>query len=679
MNTMGGRGWGQRESEFADPRTVAAEILRISALGKLTLFVGSFVSARSPSGLPMAAELKQAVLTSLWHGCRRQLNPVLAGSPSTLLRGSEWSALPLEMVIEEILAATDIPVGKLLSFVDRAAPNYNHAVLARLLDEGSTQVVTTNFDEAIEKVWSTPDSRRNLSKPHGTISDPEEVAIRLTQIGRRIPSVKQRKDLEKALRGRDICFVGYSGRDLDIQPVLRSTSIRSVLWITKPPSARESAAATRERQRLQELFGPGTPVRCVAVDADEVFDAVGKALSVLAAPPGKSSPWRRILATTLNAAPWNRQASAVGRILRLSGRPALAADVYGVLESAPLPQLDIATAMLNRAAAFYRRQEFSEAQEAARRAISAFRRLDNAEGLAGSYGFLALILERSSERVSGWALRYLRMSVDLYPSRRSRAALGARLDLGVWLKNRGQFEQAEQTFVDGLHDARASGDLDAQMGFQMCLGILRGTERHEALVAGDSAASCRLARSARYHLRRSRASAGFLANKADELRAVSALIALDLDRSLRRPRLAVAADLLDEAERLAGQSPEPDQRWNVAVMRGDWLNQMDHSEEAVEVLSRAISNARKVPFLFAALRERGRAFASLGRLQAAEEDFARATGLAPSGPHRASAAELLAKIRAQRQRQAGPTSRRRQPDGGANIEAGSTSLEAKPF
>jgi tetratricopeptide (TPR) repeat protein len=114
-------------------------------------------------------------------------------------------------------------------------------------------------------------------------------------------------------------------------------------------------------------------------------------------------------------------------------------------------------------------------------------------------------------------------------------------------------------------------------------------------------------------------------------------------------------------------------------MRSDWLNQMDHSEEAVEVLSRAISNARKVLFLFAAFRERGRAFASLGRLQAAEEDFARATGLAPSGPHRASAAELLAKIRAQRQRQACPTSRRRKPDDGTNIEAENTSLEAKPF
>ncbi len=285
-----------------------------------------------------------------------------------------------------------------------------------------------------------------------------------------------------------------------------------------------------------------------------------------------------------------------------------------------------------------------QARETARKAIGAFRRLDDAEGLAESYGFLALILELSSRRPSGWALRYLRTSVDLHPSRQSRAALGARLDLGVWLKNRGRFEAAEQAFREGMRDARSSGDLDAQMRFQMCLGILRGTERHEALVAGDHAAARRLARSARHHLRRSRASARFLADRADELRAVSALIALDLDRSLRRPRLTVAAELLDEAERLASQSPEPDQRWNVAVMRGDWLNQMGREEEAVEVLSSAIDNARKAPFLFAALRERGRALAGLGRLQAAEDDLARAAALAPSGPHRASATELLAQI-----------------------------------
>lgn len=646
MIAMGGRQRGQRAVELANPRKVAAEILQISASGELTLFVGSFVSARSPTSLPMAAEFKQAVLTTLWRGCRSRLNSVLAGPPSTMLRGSQWPALPLEMLIEEVLAATEIPVDQLLSFLDEATPNYNHAVLARLLDEGSTRVVTTNFDELIEEARSVPGDRRKLSKPHGTISDPAEVTIRLTQVGRRILSVKKRRDLEKDLYGRDICFVGYSGRDLDIQPILKSVSIRSVLWIMKPPSARQSAATALERQRLRELFGAGTPVRCVAVDANETFDALGHALSVPAAPPAGTRRWRGTLATTLSAIPWNRQASAIGRILRLSGRPGLAADVYSVLESAELPELDIANATLNRAAMFYRQQKFGEAKEATRRAVSAFRCLDHAEGLAAGYGLLALILEHSSVRVSGWSLRYLKMSVDLYPSPQSRAALGARLDLGVWLKNRGQFEQAEWTFQEALRDARALGDLDAQMGFQLCIGILRGTERHEALVAGDLAAATRLARSARYYLRRSRKIAKFLAQTADELRAVSALIALDLDRSLRRPRPKMVVDLLNEAEYLARRSPEPDQRWNVASMRGDWLNQMGRSEEAVDILTRAIENAQKAPFVFAALRERGRAFTSLGKLQTAEEDFARAAALAPSGPHQVSAAELLAITRA---------------------------------
>jgi tetratricopeptide (TPR) repeat protein len=179
------------------------------------------------------------------------------------------------------------------------------------------------------------------------------------------------------------------------------------------------------------------------------------------------------------------------------------------------------------------------------------------------------------------------------------------------------------------------------MKLQMCLGILRGTERHEALVAGDSVMAARLARSARYHLRRSRASARFLAVTEDELRAVSALIALELDRSLRRRGLTVAGELLDEAEWLALESAEPDQRWNVASMRGDWLNQKGRSEEAVALLTLAVQNARKTAYVFAALRERGRALRDLGESRAAEADFARAVELAPAGPHRRSAASLL--------------------------------------
>ena len=636
----------RRQAECASSNEIAHEILRVSTEGKLTLFVGSFVSVRAPTGLPMAAELKQAILATLWRECRSRLSPALTGPPSSTLRRSQWSELPLEILMEEVLSATGVPVDRLLSFLSEAVPNRNHAVLARLLDQVSTRLVTTNFDELIEAARSVPGDRQRLSKPHGTISNPSDMTIQLTQVGRRIVSARKRSALELDLSGRDVCFIGYSGRDLDIQPLLRSAPIRSVLWITKPPLEGES---TIERDRIRGLFGADTPVRCVAADADVVFDVLGHALSISVESSDKSHRWRRLLVQELSAIPWNQQADAAGRILRLSGRPKLAADVYARLERAPLPKPDIAKATLNRAQALYAQQKFGEARQTAQRAVAAFRRLEDAEGQARGYNLLALIIERSSERISGWALRYLKMSIDLHPSPRSRTALGAHLDFGISLKNRGRFEQAEQAFFRGLTDARVLGDLDAQMRFRMCVGILRGTERHEALIAGDLDAASRLARSARYHLRRSQEAARFFANIADELRALSALIALDLDRGLRRRRLGTAGDLLDEAERLVPQSPELDQRWSVASMRGDWLNQMGRGEEAVALLTRAIENARKVPFVFAALRERGRAFAALGNVQAAEEDFARAVALAPSGPHRGSATELLAMARSQHQ------------------------------
>jgi tetratricopeptide (TPR) repeat protein len=260
-----------------------------------------------------------------------------------------------------------------------------------------------------------------------------------------------------------------------------------------------------------------------------------------------------------------------------------------------------------------------------------------------------LIAERSSARDHGWGLRHLERSIELYSSRPTApGAIGAQLDLGTWLKNRGRFGEADATFGRAMAAARSVGDLPGQMAIRLAVGILRGTQRHEALAARDSTTAARLAASARYHLGGARRAARFLALTEDELRAVTALVALELDRSLRRWRWAVADELLDEAEELARVSPEPDQRWNVASMRGDWLNKLGRSEEALALLTQAAENARRIPFVFAALRERAQVHLAMNDAEAAEADLLRAIALAPAGPHRESARSILATIAARR-------------------------------
>ena len=85
-------------------------------------------------------------------------------------------------------------------------------------------------------------------------------------------------------------------------------------------------------------------------------------------------------------------------------------------------------------------------------------------------------------------------------------------------------------------------------------------------------------------------------------------------------------------------------------MRGDWLNKTGRREEAVKVLTEAIENAGRAPFLFAALRERGWVRLCLGDRRGAEADFASAMQHARVGLDRASVERLLALAWAQEKR-----------------------------
>ncbi len=645
--------------KVSDACEAAADLLGLANSGGLTIFAGAFASARGPSCLPTAADLKDAVVSALWDESRQRLTPRVGRPARHLLRGSRWPDVPLEMVAELVLERTQLAASQLLSFLGDASPNLNHAVLAAMLDRNLARLVTTNFDELIETQRLEPGDRRHLSKPHGTFSRPDEMTIRLSQVGRGIVTPAIRRSLERDLRGRDICFIGYSGRDLDIRPIFRTESIRSVLWIARPPLAGESSAdVCRAHAYVAELFKSGTPVRCISVNANELFDELARRLLVSDRRSVGVRAWRDTLTSELRAVAWYRRAAAFGGVLGVSGRWDLARDVYGEIEVARVPSRDVAYAALNRMLASHRLQDYPDAKAAGRRAARRFRRLRDTQGLAQCYQRLGVIAERSSIRGSGWAVRYLKKSVELGASAPvTPAAIGAQLNLGTWLKNRGRFDEADAVQRTALRQARASGDLQNQMQIHLALGILRGTQRHDALANRDAVAACRLGASARYHLHHSLEAAAFLGNTSEELRSVNALVALELDSSLRRFRSGTADTLITKAEKLALITPEPDQRYYVATERGDWLNRVGRSLEAVAVLSWAVENAQSKAFVATALRERARAWLALRDADAAEADLVRALGLAPEGPHRESARRLPATAR--KMRQSGGLNRRR--------------------
>lgn len=633
--------------ELGEPRQVAEQLLALTGR-KLTVFVGAYVSARAPSHLPTAGELKDAFIAELWRGVRSRLAPRPGATPRSLLRGSRWAELPLELVAESVLVRAELRVDELLAFIGVSAPNKNHAALATLLDHGLAHVVTTNFDELIEKRRRPRVNPKGLTKLHGTFSSPDEMAIRLSQVGRGVVRPPARQRLVRALRGRDVCFVGYSGRDPDIRPILRAEQIRTVLWIARPPRPGESTAEVEaEHQYVARLFKSGTPVRCTAVDADRVFDELSHRLNVGPVPTHPSVRWRQRIRAVLQGVPWQRQALALGDLFARSGELEFAQDIFEAVESARVPPRDKARAALDHMAASYHLQEYEVARASGSRAVKRFRRLRDDDGLARAYQLLGLIAERSSVRGKGWASRYMRKSLDLHAAGSPNSALiGVQLDLGTWLKNRGRFNEAEATQRAALQQARALGDIPHQGRIHLAIGILRGHQRHRALVEGDRSTANRLAASARYHLTRARSTAAFLGETSNELRCVNALIALELDTRVSRFRAGVADRLIDEAEELASRTPEPDQRNYVAIERGDWLNRVGRPREGIAILTEAAKNARSTAFLAEALIERARAHLMLGNPNAAWADVSRAKALAPVGPRRATADALLAEIAA---------------------------------
>jgi tetratricopeptide (TPR) repeat protein len=156
---------------------------------------------------------------------------------------------------------------KTLEFMLESHPNNNHENIASLINENKIQcVITTNFDCLLESALNarnipfglciTPDefekcdphSSKMLYKFHGSVADStgrkitDSIIGSITEVAnRRIPSLSGRKIdvLKFLLENCVVIFIGYSGRDeYDIQPVIRNSNIKKIIWITHDKSIR---------------------------------------------------------------------------------------------------------------------------------------------------------------------------------------------------------------------------------------------------------------------------------------------------------------------------------------------------------------------------------------------------------------------------------------------------------
>ncbi len=205
----------------------------------LFVFAGAGVSRSTPAGLPLFPWLRDEILRQLDLG---EYVPPTPGNDLLTAQQQVAAGLAPEPLMLALKRGGIDVAGWLSSVLSHGSPNAAHIALARLALAGA-RVWTVNFDTLIERAagpalrvsaWpAEPAADARLVKPHGTLAG--RLIVDSEDVLRGLAEVWQRR-LQADVRDRTVVFVGYSGRDLDFQPIwddiLRDAV--QVLWFDMP-------------------------------------------------------------------------------------------------------------------------------------------------------------------------------------------------------------------------------------------------------------------------------------------------------------------------------------------------------------------------------------------------------------------------------------------------------------
>lgn len=254
------------------------EVFEILQRNNCVFFVGSAISMKEPSNLPNAYNWKRFVFEALCNDSKN-LNAIFKKCfPSHWDENKDKLAQDMyELMPEVIFQIIQDIIGDYaldaLRFFDIDKPNLNHKFLARMLKYNSklyqvSAIVTTNFDHLLEDAmrdiglkenvdfvvhprednFYMVQNKINLFKLHGSIDDKESIKATLRSIGLRLPDNKSHA-FKNILEKYPVFFVGYSGYDLDIYPVIMDSACKEIYWLLKP----DSKAKKQANEIIQEF------------------------------------------------------------------------------------------------------------------------------------------------------------------------------------------------------------------------------------------------------------------------------------------------------------------------------------------------------------------------------------------------------------------------------------------
>jgi SIR2-like domain len=216
------------------------------------VFVGAGASLSPPAGLPLFDWLRDEILRQL------ELDAYVAGSaradPAKVVVARGLAPEPL--MLDLTLAGIDV-AGWLSAVLGGGRPNAAHQVLAALANAGA-KIWTVNFDTLIEQsnphivvvAWpQAPSASDSLVKAHGSLGG--SLIVAADQVLAGLPEA-WRTRLADDVVDKTVIFLGYSGRDLDFQPVWNEilARARAVVWFEQRDPLDPSRVIDERRKRL---------------------------------------------------------------------------------------------------------------------------------------------------------------------------------------------------------------------------------------------------------------------------------------------------------------------------------------------------------------------------------------------------------------------------------------------
>ncbi|MCC6680503.1 MAG: SIR2 family protein [Phycisphaeraceae bacterium] len=227
--------------QLLDIKQGVCEISSKLQQGNLIFFTGSAISQFHPSAIPTGRRLKAALISGLFDSLSDTRVKSLVKQRVGLRR---ISSLPFELAMERIHECLSTYFFSIFHFMNDRDCNSVHLALARLLRFTSSRtILTTNFDclleSALKRLHNQPIVQHNelrkisnykVFKLHGSIDDFSSISATLASVGRGMPRHISRR-LSQLLSTHDICFIGYSGSDIDLMPFIKTCAKRRIFWL----------------------------------------------------------------------------------------------------------------------------------------------------------------------------------------------------------------------------------------------------------------------------------------------------------------------------------------------------------------------------------------------------------------------------------------------------------------